>query len=342
MPNQYLRLIFWTFLFDLIFYEFQYLATEGLRPFLESWSDLKGIALGINGMLIFQLFALGAYLTLYHFYKKSLFKIALLISLNITATIVFRYGLEEVIFPRTLGFDNFNDRISNLSYFFSNFYFALVFTGLGSIFYFIQYSNFKDQQRQALETAYQKVELAFLRSQVNPHFLFNTLNNIYALVYRKSDQALAAINHLTQLLRYALYEQQKMVPLATELIHIKAFIRLQSLRYDFEVPVELKVEEGLDQVLIPPFSFISFIENAFKHANLKNPEQPLIIEFKKIAEQLFFRTKNAKSLQAKDEHSGIGLENIKKRLKLLYLQQQQLEILEDETHFEVQLIIPIL
>ena len=120
MPNRYLRLIFWTLLFDLIFYEFRFLAEEGLGTFIKSWSGLKGIALGSSGMLTFQLFALGAYLTLYHFNKKSIFKTAFFISLNVIVIIGFRYSLEEVIFPSTLGFDNFNDRIPNLSYFFIN------------------------------------------------------------------------------------------------------------------------------------------------------------------------------------------------------------------------------
>lgn len=341
MPNQYLRLILWTFLADLVFYELQYLAVQGLDAFIEVWSGQQGLILSINGILIFQLFALSAYLILYHYYTQSIKRTILLISLNTILIIGLRYTLEEVIFPATLGFDNFNDRVSSLSYFFTNVYFALVFTSIGAVFYFIQYANIKDQQSQALKTEYKKIELAFLRSQINPHFLFNTLNNIYALVYRKSDQALNAMNHLTQLLRYALYEQQKMVPLSTELDHIQAFIRLQVLRYDFPVPVQLQVDDGLEQALIPPFSFISFVENAFKHAYLKDPEQPLIIEFKKYSNQLFFRTKNAKSIQEKDKHNGIGLENIRKRLQLLYQDQQELKILEDEHSFEVLVKIPL-
>lgn len=342
MPKQYFHLFLWTCLFDLIFYELQYLAVQGLGPFLEMWAGLQGIMLGISGILIFQFFSLGAYLLLYHFHGKSIRKIALLISLNILVTIAFRYGLEEVFFPATLGFDNFNDQIPVRNYLSTNIYFALTFTALGAVFYFIQYSNYKDQQSQVLQTEYKKTELAFLRSQVNPHFLFNTLNNIYALVYRKSDQALNAMNHLTQLLRYALYEQQKMVPLSTELDHIKSFIRLQALRYDFTVPVHLEVDEDLGQVEIPPFSFISFVENAFKHAYLKDPERPLLIEFKKVDHQLFFRIKNTKSRQEKDQHSGIGLDNIRKRLQLIYQEQQHLEILEEEHTFEVRLKIPII
>lgn len=341
MPNQYRRLILWTFLTDLVFYELQYLAVQGIGPFLKSWSGLKGMVLGISGMLIFQLFAWSAYFILYRYYGKSIRKTSFLMAINVLAIIGFRYTLEEILFPATLGFDNFNDQVSSLSYFFINIYFALVFTALGAVFYLIQYSNFKEQQSQALQTAHKKVELAFLRSQVNPHFLFNTLNNIYALVYRKSDQALNAMNQLTKLLRYALYEQQEKVLLPTELDHIEAFIRLQTLRYDFPVPVQLKVDENLDQVLIPPFSFISFVENAFKHAYLKDPEQPLIIEFRKQADYLLFRTKNTKRSQEKDEHSGIGLENIRKRLQLLYQDRQQLHILEDEHTFEVQVKIPI-
>lgn len=341
MPNQYPRLILWILLADLVFYELQYLAVRGWESFQDSWSGQIGLVLGISGLIIFQLFALSSYLTLYHYYGKSIKKTILLIVLSIGAIILLRYTLEEVVFPVTLGFDNFNDRTSNLGYFFANLYYALVFTSLGAVYYFIQYSKHKEQQSQALKTEYKKIELAFLRSQINPHFLFNTLNNIYALVYRKSDQALNAMNHLTQLLRYALYEQQKMVPLPIELDHIKAFIRLQVLRYDFPVPVQLHVDEGLEQALIPPFSFISFVENAFKHAYLKDQDQPLVIEFKKVENQLYFRTKNAKSIQEKDEHSGIGLENIRKRLQLLYQDQQELKILEDEHTFEVQVKIPL-
>ena len=119
------------------------------------------------------------------------------------------------------------------------------------------------------------------------------------------------------------------------------FIELERMRYDYDVQMQLKVAEEVKQLSVLPFSFIAFVENAFKHGDLKNEASPLFIQFAKEEQHLAFTIHNAKRKQQKDQTGGIGLGNIKKRLELVYDHQHELEIEETEQLFKVHLKIPL-
>ena len=341
MKPNYGRLLLWVFLFYFFFTELIDIAQDGLLDTLQSWTKFKSVMLSLSSMLVFFLYALGTYLSLFWTHKKPWLLKAGLMFINVIVVMAYRYFQEEIAFPVIFGFDNYHDGVTWINYFWDNLYYAIEFTALGIVFYFVQYSQFKETQRQELQIQNQKTELAFLRSQMNPHFLFNTLNNIYTLVYQKSDRALEAMDKLTSLLRYALYEPAEKVPLKKELEYITDFINLQLMRYDFTAQLQLKVEEEVTTLLIPPFSFIAFVENAFKHGDLNNKEVPLLIKFTKDEEHFIFQIENAKRQQQKDQMGGIGLGNIKKRLALIYNNQHTLDIEETEHLFKVQLKIPL-
>ncbi len=300
----------------------------------------KGLVIMTTSFIAFYVYALVSYWLLYRYYKKhSNFLITSMIFGGVLFSIAFRYLLQEVLQKAIFGFGNyFNHTL--WSYTLDNIYYAIVFTALGVIFYFIHYSKHKDLQQKELILENQKTELALLRSQINPHFLFNTLNNIYTLIYKKSDLSLTAVERLTTLLRYALYEKEDMVLLKKEIKAVNDLVDLQKMRYDFEPALNIDIEEGNEQLRIPPFILIPFVENIFKHANLKDPKERGVIKLYSEKEHLIFHAKNEVSHQNKDQVGGIGLENIRKRLELIYGEKHELKITEGE-NFEVILKIEL-
>jgi len=188
-----------------------------------------------------------------------------------------------------------------------------------------------------------RVELNYLKSQVNPHFLFNNLNNIYAITKRNNDtEASEAISRLSSLTRFMLYDSSsKYIPIAKEIKYIQDYIEMQQLRFaEEEVIVNLKLEGDIEHTNISPFMLIPFVENAFKYGVKIHQNSIIKIGIKIKNGSLFFNVRN-KIQQSKNNHvySGIGITNVKKRLELVYANNFELNINNDETYFEVQLRI---
>jgi len=283
----------------------------------------QGIIIMSTTALSFFLFSFLAYsIFFYHYEKRPNWQITLMVLGGALIAIGFRFLLQEVIQKAIFGFGNYFKH-EPIFYIFDNIYYAIIFSAIGIIFYFIHFSKHKDLLRNELIVENQKTELALLRSQINPHFLFNTLNNIYTLIYKKSDNSLIAVERLTE-----------KVLLQKEIKAVNDLVDLQKMRYDFEPALDIEIEDGNEQLKISPFILIPFLENIFKHANLKNPKERAIIKLYSEKEHLVFYAKNEISHQNKDQVGGIGLENIRKRLELIYGEKHELKITEDE-NFEV-------
>ena len=187
----------------------------------------------------------------------------------------------------------------------------------------------------------QASELAQLRSQINPHFLFNTLNNIYSLVYKKSDDAPEAIMKLSDIMRYMLYEAaNEKVLLNKEIAYLKSYIELQSIRLHDPEFVEFTSEVNENTQTLSPMLFIPFIENAFKHG-AKNVQSPgikinLIYKDSKLILTVSNFMKNDINSSG-DTVGGIGLHNVRRRLTLLYPDSHILEIKQNNYMFYVSL-----
>ncbi|GAB5527375.1 MAG: sensor histidine kinase [Roseivirga sp.] len=197
--------------------------------------------------------------------------------------------------------------------------------------------------RRELENQNLTSELAFLKSQINPHFLFNTLNNIHTLAYKKSDEAPEAILKLSELMRYMLYESDtEMVPLDTEIAHLKSFIGLQALRFKTTDIVELNISGDTASKEIAPLLLLPFVENAFKHGYNLKKEGAIVINLSAGAE-IEFSVENEKPPQGmatqKDEAGGIGLGNISRRLELIYKTNYTLTVDESSSHFKTNLTL---
>ena len=244
-----------------------------------------------------------------------------------------RFLLEEVLSPALTGYHNYPKGVSPVFYALDNIYYSLIYIVLGLLIYLLD-SQIASQKRAAvLLQKTREAELQFLRSQINPHFLFNTLNNIYALVYEKSPGAPEAVLKLADLMRYLLYEQKEKVPLIREWEYVHNFINLQAMRFPQQLPVEFTLEGVPEKHEIIPHLLISFVENAFKHGDFKDPSAPLVIRLQCNGREIRFETKNKIAHFDKDKNGGVGLENIKRRLDLLYPGRYQLNIKNSGTDY---------
>jgi hypothetical protein len=188
------------------------------------------------------------------------------------------------------------------------------------------------QKRIKEEALKEKVnaELSFLKSQINPHFLFNTLNNIYSLSSKKSDATDDAILLLSDMMRYMLYESNvAKVPLENEIKHIENYIALQRLRISGknDISIVFSYDGKPNGHMVEPLLFIPFVENAFKHGISYKEPSVINLKLRILEKQLIFESLNTRPKQ-KDtelaESSGIGLKNLERRLNLLYPNQSKL------------------
>lgn len=197
----------------------------------------------------------------------------------------------------------------------------------------------KELEKQKLET-----ELAFLKNQISPHFFMNTLNNIHALIDINAEDAKESIIKLSKLMRYLLYDsEQGKTTLAKEIEFIKSYVDLMKLRFTEQVSVVLSFPESLPNFDIPPMLFTSLVENAFKHGVSYQSKSYIEIFMNSNHEFLFFRVKNSKqnSDDGLDEKRGIGLENLRKRLDLIYGKRYSIDQNENGKVFEINIKLPL-
>jgi LytS/YehU family sensor histidine kinase len=187
-----------------------------------------------------------------------------------------------------------------------------------------------------------KAEVSLLKAQLNPHFLFNMLNNIYALVTMESPQSLMAIEKLSALLRYSLYESDQKGPISHEIQSVEDFISLQKLRFSEELQVEFVIDPKTANKEVIPFLLLPLVENAFKHGSVNDVATPLKISIKATSDHVLkISVNNAIANREKDAVGGIGLENLKKRLDLMYPSSELFIKTDQLTYFSVAIKLPL-
>ncbi|MEI6749503.1 MAG: histidine kinase [Bacteroidota bacterium] len=212
-------------------------------------------------------------------------------------------------------------------------------TGMRSGLRWIEVENEKIQ----LEKDNVATQLVLLRNQISPHFFMNTLNNIHSLVDKNSDEAKEAIIKLSKMIRYLLYEtESEKTTLKKEVEFLESYINLMKLRYSAKVKINFKLPVSIPEKTIPPFLFLSLIENAFKHGISYKDDSFIEIEFIIGENRLLMVVRNSKPIKTQTkEYSGIGIENTRKRLALLFGNNYNLDIIDNEDIFTVNLSIPI-
>lgn len=205
-----------------------------------------------------------------------------------------------------------------------------------------QQKRVQEQQLRVAERSLMESNLAFLKSQINPHFLFNSLNFLYAQVYPHSENAAKGILLLSETMRYALQEdQQGKVMLTQEVEHLHNYIAINQLRFNNQLQVDFEVAGSLHFLLIIPLVLITFVENCFKHGELSDPAHPLTIQLTVVQNHLTFRTRNKKRDGPKEKSMGIGLVNTRRRLALLYADRYQLTTHDEPAYYTCILTIDL-
>lgn len=187
-------------------------------------------------------------------------------------------------------------------------------------------------------------QMEYLKYQVNPHFFMNTLNNIHALVDIDPERAKTTIVELSKMMRHILYEgSKKLIPLTREVEFLNLYVQLMRLRYTKKVHINVDVPPQLPELKLPPLMLIIFVENAFKHGISYREESFIDIKLRVENKRLLFSCCNSKPTQVQrtNEKGGMGLQNVRQRLELLYDDDYTLDINDGEKTYEVKLDIPM-
>ncbi|WP_282122453.1 sensor histidine kinase [Algibacter mikhailovii] len=224
------------------------------------------------------------------------------------------------------------------------FFFLIYTTGSGMAAYFVRRNIIFRRENEEKEKLQKEMELNYLKEQVNPHFLFNSLNSIYALSRQQSPETPEVVMQLSELMRYQLESSKKeTVLLKEELEFIENYLLLEEKRLSKRCTVEFLIEGNLSGLKISPMLLITFVENAIKHG-AQSTNEPSSIDISVIVKNatLYFCVKNSKpSLIPDSKRKGFGLENVKRRLQLLYPNAHALEIKDSDKFYLVNLSVDL-
>jgi sensor histidine kinase YesM len=245
-------------------------------------------------------------------YLLSLFAIVLLALFDVGV----RYVIEQLFIGPLFGLWQYQQGITANAYLINNIFYSTL--GIFICFFLKIINDYFINEEIEKEKTY--MELQFLKSQVNPHFLFNAFNNLYGLSLTEPHKTPDAILKLAELTRYMIYESnEEKVPLAKEIAYLKNLIELQKLRYDEGIRIDFEVKFVDNGQLIAPLLLIAFVENAFKHGDFNDELHPVEIVLSVQTDHLYFYVFNKIShAPNKDQTGGIGLINVRRRLELLY------------------------
>jgi two-component system LytT family sensor kinase len=232
---------------------------------------------------------------------------------------------------------------------FNNLIWVLFLLGVNLLIAYLFYLQDEKKHRKVLEEQKLQLEVEkshanynFLKAQINPHFLHNTLNFLYAKSLPYSPELSEGILTLSEIMRYALGEnsvKDGKAALKNEIEHMRNIIKIHQLRFGNSLQVNFEVNGIVNGALIIPFVLITIVENAFKHGNLKSAEHPIDIKLTIEHNNLYFYCRNKKKTGPKELSTGIGLDNIKKRLDLAYGNQYSLNIKDEADFYTTQLTI---
>jgi len=311
------HLLFWLFI-----YADEFLSLIGITSSYESYYGT--IIIELLGDLFLVYFNLYFLLPKF-FLKGKLVEYFLFTFLSILAIVGFNYVIYQVE----------NPEYEWLSGFIYEFTINVTLLFMAVAMKLISHTYQNNTQIMELREDKLKTELAYLKTQVNPHFLFNTLNNIYVMSKKKDDNVPETVMQLSELLRYQLYEcNDDTVPLRNEVAYLKNYIQLEQIRREsLDVDFDIKVSDM--HMLIRPLIFLPFIENAFKYSNTNSGTDSIKILMEKKDAKLIFSCKNNKGTLHSGVSGGIGLENATRRLELSYPDKHTINIDDGESYFTV-------
>lgn len=275
--------------------------------------------------------------------RKRIVLYILSIPLTLLVFAGIRYLLQEIIIYELTGFHNYYEKSRQAAYYIrDNFFFGMPSIILSTLAYLLLKFQQYQQQNHQLLLENKKAEFQLLKSQVSPHFLFNTLNSFYSDWIDKDAEAAADLLKLSDLLRYVITETDKeYVLLSKELQFIENYIQLQEKRFENQLYLDFTIEGSVKNQLILPSVLIHFTENVFKHGKLNDPDKPATISIAIKKDFLEISTQNYKQSGENYSSTGIGFENLTKRLKYTYGESFLLEKTKENDTFKTYLKIPL-
>jgi two-component system, LytTR family, sensor kinase len=274
-----------------------------------------------------------------YFSLKNLIVHILAFILLATLGVIFRYFVDEMIIAPISNSWNWGKNVSLGFYFGKDFNTQILLVLCSFLLKCIQ-DFFKSE---AIKREKITMELAYLKSQINPHFLFNTMNNLYGLSLSEPEKTPDVILKISEMMRYMLYESnEERVPLTKEIEYLNSYIELEKIRYEGQTFVGFTVEGNTNNKLIAPLLLISFIENIFKHGDIQDINNQVVIYLKVEENQLIFKQKNTIAVREKDKMGGLGLKNVERRLFLLYPDKYTLKVKNENGIYESELILKLL
>ena len=312
--------------------------------FNDYWYSIK------SNLVEFPLHILIVYYNIYYLFpyfilKKKYYKFFVYFILSLTFLYLLRTGLNyllvsENIWPEADGIQNaftFNHVVAVIL---GEIYVIAFASSIKLIFDWIYENN----RAESLQANQLKTELQFLKAQIQPHFFFNTLNNLYALTLERSKQAPEVVLKLSEIMEYILYDaKEPRIRLLNEINYIQNYIDLEKLRYGDKVSVQINMQGNIETQSVPPLLFLPFIENCFKHGAVENNKLNVLIEFEVTHNNVlrFYVINNYNSFPQNKTNHGIGNQNVLRRLELLYKDKFSLDIKTEDESYIVELLIPL-
>lgn len=318
-----------------------------------------------KNVLVFAFFYIAIYISFPILFIRT--KAALFILVFLTSLLMyylFRYLLTNGIL-HLWGIYGYEDEI-NLVFFSNQAFLFLTYSTYALLIWYARKSYLVERQLRITETdrlnrdkeilqlkndnlslENEKIKLKnnYLTSQINPHFLYNTLHFLYNKTETHNKQAAQCIYLLTEIMSYALENesQDSMINLEEEVTHLQNYIELHQLRFNNTLYIKVEKQGDFSGIRIPHYSLITFIENAFKHGIVNDAAYPLHISLKVNDSRLIFKVKNKKdnALKISKPSSGLGLKNIRERMRMVYGDKQNIEITETENEFDLTMEIQI-
>lgn len=273
-----------------------------------------------------------------HYIQYFLLLILLFIVFKVGVSFFETFHEKYIDLLRELNYQPKHPRVQNSPQTLQLVAFFMTLAASGMYSYSIQNAK-REKKMRELEKRQVESNLQLLKSQLSPHFLFNAMNSLYSMSLKKSEELPKAILTISDLLRYVTYDSaENMVPIQKEIDYIENYLRIQRMRMATESVVDFAVTNNNPTVQIAPMILIPFVENAFKHGKNGNGEVCITSTLKVTELEVDFYIKNTKSAEnQKDKVHGIGIQNVKTRLELLYGNKYSLDIVDDENYYEVSL-----
>ncbi len=332
-----IHILFWTGVWFLYYYFFSYNSED--REYVIWFSSLLvPLTMGVTYFAVYYL--IPKYLLMHQYGKFFLFSFYVLVASSYFIVLII-YGC--LIFVKKWDATNIPPMMKNFFFVLLLVYLVVIVVG----FVTALNHNFKTERKNkelknkilTAQLQLKEQELHYLKMQIHPHFLFNTLNTIYGLAIRQSKQTPEIILRLSNLLDYILYQINKSsVSLKEEVLHIREYVELERIRFKETLRVNIETTDIAEQIMIPPMLLMPFVENAFKHGRIHEGFIRIAIRIRVVGHELSVMIKNSADPQ-KARGSGIGLENIRKRLELHYADHYTLEQEHTASEYIIRLYI---